>query len=65
MLNPSLSGLYSEAMARLESWKTVRRNFRVCPVCGYIVTKMKEAQCPVCSTPKKKFLKINGSSLPS
>jgi rubrerythrin len=53
--------LYSEAIALLEAgsmdaWIGRKRNFFVCPVCGYTSeTPNEHVRCPVCNTPWDKF----------
>jgi rubrerythrin len=51
--------LYKEALDNLDSWKGGKKDFYVCPVCGYTVVKVDFEKCPVCSAPKDKYEKIN------
>ncbi len=51
--------LYKEALDNLASWKAGKKDFYVCPVCGYTVAKIDFEKCPVCSAPKDKYEKIN------
>ena len=51
--------LYKEALDNLDAWKTGKKDFFVCPVCGYTVKKVDFEKCPVCFTPKDKYEKIS------
>jgi rubrerythrin len=51
--------LYKEALDNLDKWKTGKKDFFVCPKCGFTVVKIGFEMCPVCSTPKDKYEKIN------
>lgn len=51
--------LYKEALDNLDKWKDGKKDFFVCPVCGYTVAKITFEKCPVCNTPKEKYEKIN------
>ena len=51
--------LYKEALDNLDQWKVGKKDFFLCPVCGYTVAKIAFEKCPVCSTPKAKYEKIN------
>jgi rubrerythrin len=50
--------LYDEAIKNLDSWKDGAFLFYVCPVCGHTVAQMTTEKCPICFTPKEKFLKV-------
>jgi len=50
--------LYKDALDNLDKWKGAKRDFYVCPVCGYTVEKLTFEKCPACSTPKDKYEKI-------
>lgn len=53
--------LFNEAEALVEiededSWITMRREFQVCPVCGYTSEDLNHADlCPVCNCAQKRF----------
>jgi rubrerythrin len=48
--------LYKQALAELEAWKPVGKEFMVCSVCGYtLLADPALVKCPVCSVPKDKF----------
>jgi len=49
--------LYTEASTNLDKWKSAQK-FYVCPVCGNTATTMDADKCPVCFTPKGKFLNV-------
>jgi rubrerythrin len=49
--------LYAEALAHLDDWR-VAAPFYVCPVCGWTVTAVDFARCPVCSTKDERFEKV-------
>jgi rubrerythrin len=51
--------LYKEALDNLDQWKAGKKDFFVCPVCGNTVAKVTFEKCPVCSTAKEKYEKIN------
>jgi rubrerythrin len=52
--------LYKDAIDHLASWKSgEKRNFYVCSVCGYTVTKIDFERCPSCMQPKEKYETIN------
>jgi len=51
--------LYTEALASMESWKTGKKVFYVCPVCGYTTDKAGFDKCPSCYTAEKKFEHIS------
>jgi rubrerythrin len=51
--------LYKEALDNLDHWKGAKKDFFVCPTCGYTVEKITFEKCPVCSTPKDKYEKIS------
>jgi rubrerythrin len=50
---------YREALDNLDAWKAGTKDFFVCPVCGYTVTKLTFEKCPICSTPKERYEKIS------
>lgn len=48
--------LYSEALKNLDKLKgTKARDYFVCSVCGYTVTKVDFSKCPSCFSPKEKY----------
>lgn len=51
---------YAEALKNVDDWKAAPRDFFVCPVCGETVSQadLTFAKCPICYTPKEKFLKV-------
>ncbi len=51
--------LYEEALKNLDQWKGGKKLFLVCVECGYTTAKTDFSKCPVCSTPKDKFLKVD------
>jgi rubrerythrin len=51
--------LYQEALANLDSWKGAKKDFFVCPECGNTVAALTFEKCPVCATPKDKFIRVN------
>ncbi len=50
---------FNEALTSLSQWKNGKKDFFVCPVCGYTVAKMEFKHCPICYTAKVKFKKVN------
>jgi rubrerythrin len=51
---------YAEDAAKnLDAWKKDKKVFFVCPECGYMVDKITFDRCPVCFTPKEKFIKVS------
>jgi rubrerythrin len=51
--------LYQEALANLDSWKGAKKDFFVCPECGNTVAALTFEKCPVCATPKDKFMNVS------
>ncbi len=51
------AALYENALASLGKNKTV--DYYVCPVCGNTVEEKAPDQCPICSTPGSRFMKIS------
>lgn len=48
--------LYSEALKNLDKLKgTKAKNYFVCSICGYTVTKIDFSKCPSCFSPKEKY----------
>ena len=50
---------YKDALDHLDQWKTGKKDFFVCSVCGYTVTKIDFEKCPVCTSPKSRYEKIS------
>jgi rubrerythrin len=51
--------LYKQALDNLDQWKGGEKEFFVCAVCGYTVTKVDFEKCPSCFAPKEKYEKIS------
>lgn len=51
--------LYKKMLENLKISKGIRKDFYVCPTCGNIVDSINTVLCPICSTPTKKFRKVN------
>lgn len=51
--------LYDAALKDLEAWKAPAQPFYVCPVCGYTEETLPEKKCPICFTPKEKFIPVS------
>lgn len=51
--------LYKEAIDNLDQWKSAKKEFYVCAVCGNTVVKVDFEKCPVCFMPKDKYEKIS------
>lgn len=51
--------LYKQALDNFNEWKTGKKDFFVCGVCGNVVVKVDFEKCPVCFAPKSKYEKIN------
>ncbi len=51
--------LYTEALNNLAQMKGAGRDYYVCSVCGYTVTKIDFAKCPSCFTPKHQYEKVS------
>jgi rubrerythrin len=50
--------LYKEALNNMGKMKELSLNYFVCPECGYTTARIDLDKCPVCYTPKNKFIKI-------
>jgi rubrerythrin len=46
--------LFAQALKELDSWKEAGKEFYVCTVCGFTMSKILP-KCPVCAAPKSKF----------
>ena len=42
--------LYKQALDNFNEWKTGKKDFFVCSVCGYTVTKVDFEKCPSCGS---------------
>jgi len=51
--------LYQKTLSNPNSWKGGKKDFFVCPECGNTVVAITFEKCPVCDTPKDKFMKVN------
>jgi len=52
-------GLYQKALELLEVGKEAKAEpYFVCPVCGYTVAGEAPEKCPVCGTPRSKFMRV-------
>ncbi len=51
--------LFTAALNELDKWKGDKKDFYVCPVCGYTTDNADLPKCPVDFTPKEKFEKVN------
>jgi rubrerythrin len=51
--------LFQEALDNLDKWKDGKKDFFVCPLCGYTAAALTFEKCPACNTPKAKYEKIN------
>ncbi len=53
------AGLYQKAIDALKNKKELAKvDYYVCPVCGNTVEGSTPEKCPICASPKEKFLKI-------
>jgi rubrerythrin len=53
------ASLYAEAVAKLATLKGTKNQYFVCPECGNTFASAGEAKCPICFTPKAKFISIS------
>jgi rubrerythrin len=52
--------LYTEALKNLDSLKGSKaKDFFVCNICGYTVSKIDFENCPSCGFPKEEYMKVN------
>lgn len=51
--------LYAAALENLASWKSAKKTFWVCSVCGYTTLTLERDKCPSCFSPKEKFEEIS------
>ena len=53
------AGLYQKALDAMKNKKEhVKADYYVCPVCGNTFEGSAPDNCPICATPKEKFMKI-------
>jgi rubrerythrin len=52
------AALYGDASQNLESWKTAKKTFYVCTVCGYTTTNLNFEKCISCFNPKDKYVLV-------
>jgi rubrerythrin len=55
---PGHHAMFQQTLGDLEGYRGENVQVLVCPMCGMTVRTLREAACPVCSTPKEKFEKI-------
>jgi len=48
----------TQASASLEAWEKEKRNFRVCSICGNMVTALNFSECPICFNPLDKYFQV-------
>ena len=54
------AALYTETLAKIEELKKAKKDYALCPVCGFIATADAAIKkCPVCSEPREKFEIVN------
>jgi len=52
-------GLYSEALEAMKAGKDFeRKEYHICPVCGYTMEGEPPDRCPLCNAPKDRFIKM-------
>jgi len=49
---------FTQASASLETWEKEKRNFRVCSICGNLVTALNFSECPICFNPLDKYFQV-------
>ncbi len=47
-----------DALSNLNKWKAGQKEFLVCTVCSYLTDDLKVMKCPVCSSPRDKFVSV-------
>jgi rubrerythrin len=52
------AALYGDASQNLETWKTAKKTFYVCTVCGYTTTNLNFEKCISCFNPKDKYVVV-------
>jgi rubrerythrin len=55
---PGHHAMFEQTLADLEGYRGENVELLVCPGCGRTVRIMREAVCPICSTPKEKYEKV-------
>jgi rubrerythrin len=50
--------LFEEVLKNRTTWKSPHKTFLVCTVCGYVTDDLSLKKCPVCSSPREKFVEI-------
>lgn len=51
--------LYAEALEAMKAGRDLdRREFHLCPVCGYTMEGEVPDRCPICNAPKERFMKL-------
>ncbi len=53
-----LVDLFKTALSNLDNWKVGDKAFGVCTVCGWVVMGALPAKCPICDSPKDKFVLV-------
>jgi len=54
------ASLYSEILAKMEDLKKAKKDYALCPVCGFVATADADIKkCPVCFEPREKFEIVN------
>ena len=54
------ASFYQKALDTLKNKKgTTKTDYYVCPICGNTFEGSTQSKCPICATPKEKFIKIN------
>jgi rubrerythrin len=51
--------MYQAAHDHLNQWKSGKRDFWICQVCGYTLDQAPVARCPACGAPPHKFTLVN------
>ena len=51
--------LYKQALGDLAAWKSGKKEFFVCSVCGNTLTKIDFKKCPVCFSPKERYERVD------
>lgn len=51
--------LYTEALKNIDTWKSGKKTFYVCTVCGETLVALPVNKCPSCFSPKEKFISVD------
>jgi rubrerythrin len=51
--------LYTEALKNIDTWKSGKKTFYVCTVCGETLVALPAGKCPSCFSPKDKFVSVD------